>query len=116
MSDQKDALVKNAGDAEQIEKAGEKEKSRRQQEIADLLWVLSTPAGRRVIWRILGRCGVNKSSFTGNSTTFFNEGMRDVGLFITAEVVDVRPEAYIEMMIEAKNRDERKKPENKNNA
>lgn len=100
-----DPLVKNAGDAGQVKKAGDKEAARRQIEKSDLMWILADPRGRRFIWRLISRCGVFKSSFTGNSTTFFNEGTRDVGLWATAEVVEVRPEAYLEMMVESQKED-----------
>lgn len=102
---EKSALVKNAGDAEQVQKAGEKEKSRRQTELNDMVWILSDARGRRFLWRLLAKCGVFKSSFTGNSTTFFNEGMRDVGLWATAEITEAKPEGYLEMMLEAHNED-----------
>lgn len=39
-------------------------------------------SGRMVLWDILEFCGVFRSSFTGNSKTYFNEGQRDVGLYI----------------------------------
>jgi hypothetical protein len=48
--------------------------------------VLKTRAGRRTLWRVMEYAGMNISSFTGNSTTFFNEGKRDVGLWLRSEL------------------------------
>ena len=100
-------VLKNAADPSQVAKAKETEKQRQIREDNDLLFILSDPRGRRFIWRLLGFCGVFNSSFTGNSTTFFNEGTRSVGLWATAEVVRLKPEAYVEMMVESNNEDKK---------
>lgn len=49
---------------------------------ADARAVLDTPAGARLLCHLVTFCGVDESSFTGNSTTFFNEGKRAVGLYL----------------------------------
>lgn len=61
-------------------------KSVRKKEVDDFKKVLSLPEGRRVMWKILSDSGVFRSSFTGNSTTFFNEGKRDIGLLVLGGV------------------------------
>lgn len=96
-----DPLVKNAADAEQVKEAGIKEKFGRKQELNDVYNILAIPSGRRWVWRVLSDCGVFKSSFTGNSTTFFNEGRRDIGLRILADVMEANPDAYVQMAKEA---------------
>jgi len=40
------------------------------------------PNGRIVLWDILDFAGVFRPTFTGNSRTYFNEGRRDMGLYI----------------------------------
>jgi len=95
-------LVKNAADEEQVKKASVKVELRREREMNDLASVLDTKHGRRFIWRFLGECGVFKSSFTGNSQTFFNEGQRNVGLKLLSEIDEAAPEAYMIMRKEAK--------------
>ncbi len=92
-----DPLVRNAADAEQVKEAGVKEKFGRKQELNDVYNILAIPSGRRWVWRVLSDCGVFKSSFTGNSTTFFNEGRRDIGLRILADVMEANPDAYVQM-------------------
>lgn len=64
----------------------EKQNLKRQQELNDLQMVLKTEFGRRFFIRILEDAGYNSSSFTGNSTTFFNEGKRDVALQLLKKV------------------------------
>ena len=39
--------------------------------------------------RMLDATGVNSNSFTGNSTTFFNEGKRQVGLELLGRITDL---------------------------
>lgn len=72
----------------------------RDREIADIKKLLSIPEGRRVIWRILEESGIFKSSFTGNSTTFFNEGKRDIGLLVLEEVMKADMGKFTQMQSE----------------
>lgn len=91
----------NAADKDQVVKGAREERSKRQQEIDDMKVVLSTRAGRRFVWRHLTNAGIFQSTFTGNSATFFNEGRRDIGLKMLAEVNAASPESYLLMMKES---------------
>jgi hypothetical protein len=76
-------------------------KNRRDRETSDLQAVLKKPEGRRVIYKILCECGVFKASFSMNSmTTSFNEGKRDVGLSLLAELDLAEPNVYSQMLKE----------------
>jgi len=94
-------------EAEQ-EKRLENEKLEREILLNDVRHVLSSVQGRRFVWRILDMAGVYRSSFTGNSTTFFNEGARNIGLRVLSDVMDAKPEAFLLMQQEDKKRKERK--------
>lgn len=98
----KDDKAFNAADEAQVEERGKKKESERDQQLNDLRHILASPQGRRFYWRKLSDCGVFKTSFTGNSTTFFNEGMRNVGLGMMTDLMDADPQAYITMMNESK--------------
>ena len=74
-------------------------KVERDQEKADFAWLMSDKRGRRFIWRMLETTGVYRSSFTGNSETFFREGARNVGLKLIADIHEFAPDAY-PMMLE----------------
>lgn len=74
----------------------------RTKEVEDFNWIMGDARGRRFVWRLLEKAGVYRSSFTGNSTTFFNEGMRNIGLMIVAEIHELTPEAYALMLKENK--------------
>jgi hypothetical protein len=103
----KEAFVGNASDPKQVKAAKSKEVSKRDQELDDVIHVLSSVQGRRFLWRVLGLCHVFKTSFTGNSTTFFNEGKRDIGLRILGDINEASPESYLAMMQESKKESER---------
>ena len=72
-------------------------------EVDDLKWIMSNKRGRRFAWRLLDRAGIYRTSFTGNSTTFFNEGMRNIGLMLVADIHEACPEAYALMIKENRN-------------
>ena len=61
--------------------------------------LLKTKYGQAFIWEVLSICDLYGHHFTGNSTTFFNEGKRAVGLAILELLEDVDPEAYARMLL-----------------
>lgn len=77
------------------------------EERKDFVELLGSPSGRRVLWNLLAYCRIYEDSFTGNSATFHNEGRRSVGLHILGKVITAKPDAYLEMMKEAKLREEK---------
>ncbi len=67
----------------------------------DLQGILNSKAGRRFVWRLLDRAGVYRTSFNNSgSITAFNEGRREVGLFLLNEIHEVAPDAYLVMLKE----------------
>lgn len=89
-----------AGQERDRESKAVKTKAERDQEVADFKWLMSDKRGRRFMWRLLGITGLYRSSFTGNSSTFFNEGQRNIGLMLIAEVNDLTPDSYAIMLEE----------------
>jgi len=61
-------------------------KTARQQLDEDLRAVMSTAAGRRVMWYVLSLGRVFNLSMTGNSMTFFHEGRRSLGLVLMRDL------------------------------
>ena len=92
----------NTDDKSHVKQAAKDEKLARIREIEDVVAVMETESGRRLVWRLLCRAGVFTSSFTGNSTTFFNEGRRDQGLFLLSEIMEACDELYYVMTRENK--------------
>lgn len=88
--------------------AGETLRQERQIEIDDFKFVMEDKRGRRYVWRLLEQCGVFRSSFTGNSETFFREGQRNVGLKIISLIHEACPEKYALMLKEQREYGRRK--------
>ncbi len=95
----------NASDEEQVKTRKRKDERVRERELADLRLVMSSVEGRRFVWRLLEKAGVFRTSFTGNSSTFFNEGMRNMGLMVLGDVHEAAADAYIVMMNESKEKE-----------
>lgn len=73
----------------------------RRTHVEDVKWLMSSPRGRRLVWWLLAKCGVNRTSFNNSGSVMaFNEGQRNIGLVLQAEVLDAAPEAYVTMLNE----------------
>ena len=88
------------GQDRQREDIEQTRKVERDQEKADFAWLMSDKRGRRFMWRMLEVTGVYRSSFTGNSETFFREGARNVGLKLISDIHEFAPDAYTTMLEE----------------
>lgn len=60
--------------------------------------IVKDPDCRAWLYDMLERTGLGKISMTGNSWTFFNDGMRNVGLGVQAQLLRWHPEAYVDML------------------
>ena len=99
------AIVKNAADPEQVRKAKQKVESLNDRRLNDVREVLNNKRGRRFIWELLEFCGVFKTSLADEHVIFYNEGQRNVGLKLLADINEAAPEAYIVMLNESKQED-----------
>lgn len=95
-------------DKEKVRKKGLDERLSRRTELGDMATILNQRCGRRFIWRLLSEAGIFKSSFTGNNSTFFNEGRRDIGLKFLADTQEF-PELYLLMVKESREPAEKEK-------
>ena len=94
----------NASDEKSVKSAKQKDKNIRDTELEDIRLLLSKQWGRRLVWRLLEQTGMYRTSFTGNSTTFFNEGQRNIGLWLVDEVLLADAEMYLLMIKENNNK------------
>lgn len=69
----------------------EERRQRRERELNDLRVVLSTREGRRFVWRLLTIGCLFRTTFTGNSTSFFLEGHRNMALLVLNDIQKVDP-------------------------
>jgi hypothetical protein len=90
-------VTDHEGAREQEERA----KIVRDMRLHDLNKIVQTEEGRRWIYSILERCHIFHPVMTGNSYTFFNDGMRQIGLMIIEELSHVDPELFGKMHAES---------------
>lgn len=95
-----DPLDLRGQDARKAELA-EKARFARDQEIADVKWLMQRQQGRRIIWRLLDQAGVFRLSFNTNAMQMaFAEGNRNAGLRMQALIHECCPELYPVMVKE----------------
>ncbi len=82
------------GDAEQDGERQLRAQSEEERDVAYLKWVLSSQAGRAVIWRILRKCYMFEKVVTHPQETFRQEGRRDVGIELLDECFTADPNSY----------------------
>lgn len=99
VSDAFDPLDLQAQEADR-ERREAKDELNSQNEIEDWAWLMAEKRGRRIVWRLLERTGMYRSSFTGDSATFFNEGQRNVGLLVMSRLMAAAPESFALMTAE----------------
>ena len=83
------------------DKARKLDEREQRQLLAATADLLDDEAGRRFVWWLLEQTHVFQNSFTGNSTTFFLEGERNVGLKIFSLCLAADP-AFMNGLIEFK--------------
>ena len=77
----------------------DKARVKREKEMADIRDVLSTPGGRRFIWRLLAESNTIDASFVPGQydMTAFKEGQRDIGLKILLDIEEAKPGIYAQI-------------------
>lgn len=87
-------------DPRAVEGKKKRSEQREQRRLNGLRKILSEQDGRLWLWDLLSFCGISRTSFTGNSTTFFNEGQRNIGLKVQADLTKHFPDDYIKLLKE----------------
>lgn len=71
----------------QRQRAAQEQSNAAATQAEDMQWVMSSPRGRRTVAWLLEFTGVRRPSFhNSGSVTAFNEGQRNVGLALLAQV------------------------------
>lgn len=92
-----------AGQEAQRVKVDEEAKLARRIEKEDTIWLMQSKRGRRIVYALLERAGVWRTSFNTNALVMaFNEGMRNEGLAMVAKLNDYCPDQYTQMLRERK--------------
>ena len=74
------------------------------EERGEFVWLMSSKRGRRIVWRLLEKAGVYRSSFSAEPGVMaFQEGQRNIGLMIVAQIHAAAPGSYVRMIEEQRN-------------
>jgi hypothetical protein len=92
----------------QVKRAGRIEKDRAGRFRELLTAVLGLPAGRALLWELLGRAKVNASVFHRDQAVMaYSSGRQDFGHELLAEIIAADSTLYLQMEREARDRDKR---------
>lgn len=84
-----DAARKDAAELERIEEA------------EGFRWLMGSKRGRAIMRRLLAKTGLYRTSFNNSgSVTAFNEGQRNFGLWLMAQIETNCPDRYVLMLQE----------------
>lgn len=100
MSARPDAPAFDAGDAEAVAERDGRLAREQERRAAGLRYILEDRRGRDWLWSLLEGCRIWQSSYTGDQTTVFYEGMRNVGLRLLSELAATAPEALVTLITE----------------
>lgn len=90
----------------QENKTKKQEQQDRQEELNDICAVMDLPAGRRMVARILAKGRLYQTSFAGHSNqTVFNEGMRNMALWLFKDLDEACADQLLLMMKEHKDKE-----------
>jgi hypothetical protein len=92
----------DAGDEGQVKERTKKIKSQRDRDLDDFRALLETKQGRRVIWRLICETELFSVSKVMNASIYALEGKREIGKLLFNDVMEAKPEAYLQMMKESK--------------
>lgn len=90
----------DSDDEARLQKNEAERKDKRARELEEIQLVVSSKHGRKFYWRLLTMCHLFETSFTGNNTTFFKEGERNIGLCLMRDLMEANPESFTLMQKE----------------
>lgn len=83
----------------ELAKRMEDERKRRAKDRSDMIQALRMVEARRILYRILEKCGPYQPSFDPNNArmTDYNEGRRSIGIEVLLMINSADPQAYVQM-------------------
>lgn len=88
----------NAADDAKVKDRQDELKLERERELNDLRLILQTPEGKRFFGRMFKLGHMEQEPFTGNSSTFYNLGMRQFALKYWNDVKEADRAAFVEII------------------
>ncbi len=94
----------NAGDKQQVNNARKKDARERKEELDYIRHIMSTPAGRKWMMKLLNTCKTFSNPIVPGEThyTYHNLGEQNIGKKYLQDINDGAPDDYVRMMKESK--------------
>ena len=89
--------MRHANDSAATAEQREKNKLAELQLLTDVKALLNTPEGMRFFKWLLDKAYLFKTTFTGNSRTYFLEGHRNLGIMVFNLLMKAAPQKLIEL-------------------
>jgi len=97
-----DTPVYDTSNVRHVQTREKRARRARQRYDADFRWLMADARGRRLVWHWLTAARIYESSMGPSpEATAFNEGRRNAGLVLLADVTRICPADYATMMVEA---------------
>jgi hypothetical protein len=81
-------MTADIGDRAQVENAKKKERIEAERRKAAVAKIMADTDLQHLVFQFLQQCRIYETSFTGNSETFFREGMRTAGHWWIGQLED----------------------------
>jgi hypothetical protein len=97
-------MTEDVGDEKQVQSKQNKFKLIRETQLADLHYLITTPQGCRVLWRIL-EAGKLLATISDRDSHYMAiaSGKRDLALWLLAEIDEADKNGYMKLFKESKN-------------
>jgi hypothetical protein len=97
-----EAAAYDASNVSHVRTREKRARRARQRYDTDFRWLMGDARGRRLVWHWLAAARIYESSMGPSpEATAFNEGRRNAGLVLLADVNRICPADYATMMVEA---------------
>lgn len=91
-------VERDVGDSRQVGDEAKRAKVREQRRLNGLKMIMASPDGRLWMWDFLAKCGLFRVTFSGNGNRdAFDNGMRNAGMPIFAEIQKHAMDEYLKM-------------------
>jgi hypothetical protein len=100
-------IVTNTADPKQVKSAKRRARNQREDELADLRWMLSAVEGRRILHRISEHCWSDAPTFSSDALLMAaREGERNVWLWLKKDLTEANPKGLALVLFEAQEREQ----------
>ena len=96
----------NTTDNKRLKLIQQRQRQRKDEHTIMLETVLKTYEGRTILWELLSKCKIYTKGFVDGNVAYYYQGMRDIGIGLIEDIMEVGESYYNQMVIESQRRQE----------